>query len=271
MPINNKRFVLSFLNKDRYNDSFNEELLCDEKTGEVLIKTKDGDIVSYNSSARYKEHIETFTTVLKSHNFIGDIFSVDNSIRPFPGMYESGISFIDEPVELNTISNNMYISIDYDYVDIQEQGMTNDFDNETLRCEVTLSLQSSGVKIDDSVIEINPMTINRLSAIDGSIAIENMTLSSIRGFTQYGKRLIVHSILIAYGKDTVVEEADASDFLYSIYDDSVSILLYRGDDKIVKIPSTIEGYNVTKIEATAFNGFDEIEAVFIPNTVKVIN
>ena len=39
------RFGVSLLSKDRFNDAYNEEVMIDKLTGEVLVKTALGDTI----------------------------------------------------------------------------------------------------------------------------------------------------------------------------------------------------------------------------------
>lgn len=47
-----QRFAVSALSKDRYLESVNEEIMVDKLTGEILIKDKNGYIVSADTTNR---------------------------------------------------------------------------------------------------------------------------------------------------------------------------------------------------------------------------
>ena len=57
-------------------------------------------------------------------------------------------------------------------------------------------------------------------------------------------------------------------FLYNDYENYMEITGYRGDDKIIVIPSYIDGKPVTKV---SFNLLGRYEAVAFPETVQEIN
>lgn len=59
-------------------------------------------------------------------------------------------------------------------------------------------------------------------------------------------------------------------YLYDIINSEyVVLLMYYGHDKIVKVPSTIEGLPVREIEVTCFN-YSYVEKVTIPTSVQKI-
>ena len=66
-----------------------------------------------------------------------------------------------------------------------------------------------------------------------------------------------------------VEIASESDFEYKIENEEVTITKYKGDDTVVNIPTTIEGYPVTVLDGNSFYNCN-LQSVNIPNTVKKI-
>ena len=65
--------------------------------------------------------------------------------------------------------------------------------------------------------------------------------------------------------------ADADNYIYQAYSQSVSIQKYFGqNDAIVTVPATIEGLPVTTIDEKCFEGHTEIEQVILPDTVSTI-
>jgi len=71
--------------------------------------------------------------------------------------------------------------------------------------------------------------------------------------------------------DIISDDNNASDFTYSIDDDSCMILGYTGTSDEVRIPAKIEGKPVTSIFAGAFQKNNTIKKVTIPNSVTMIN
>lgn len=89
------------------------------------------------------------------------------------------------------------------------------------------------------------------------------------------KGLVYAEQVLAYlkGQDIKLIEAKpttADDYVYSIENDTVKLIYYKGTEKRIQIPSEIEGKSVTEIESTCFtNG--NIKYAIIPETVEKIN
>lgn len=124
------------------------------------------------------------------------------------------------------------------------------------------------------------------------LLIENCKTSGSVSGNEYVSRIVGESSLSAMGELQVKNcESDASvigasgeliggmitqnyqGWWFNVYNDEVIIYWYTGNEKDVKIPSTLpldNGFEVVEIEATAFSGNQLIESVEIPSTVKKI-
>jgi hypothetical protein len=69
--------------------------------------------------------------------------------------------------------------------------------------------------------------------------------------------------------DYTVEILDCL-WLYVTHDNEITLLRYLGRDRVVNIPSAINGYPVTEIGACALYGNTCIRTANIPDTVKII-
>lgn len=72
----NKRIGISALSKQNRSIAYNQELLVDKLTGELLIKTDNGDVVSYNYNARLAHHIDMVMMRAQNAGICGKIYSV---------------------------------------------------------------------------------------------------------------------------------------------------------------------------------------------------
>ena len=66
------------------------------------------------------------------------------------------------------------------------------------------------------------------------------------------------------------ENARYKDYLYNEYETYITITFYKGNDKVVTIPTYINGKPVYSIDDSAFYGNTNIEKVTIPKYVKKI-
>lgn len=86
--------------------------------------------------------------------------------------------------------------------------------------------------------------------------------------------LVYAEQVLAYlkGQDIKIVETKpttADDYVYSIENDKVKLIFYKGAEKRIQIPSEIEGKAVTEIESTCFTNRD-IKYAIIPDTVEKI-
>ena len=77
-------------------------------------------------------------------------------------------------------------------------------------------------------------------------------------------RIIGQNIILIEAKPTT-----ADDYIYTIENDKVKLIFYKGAEKRIQIPSEIEGNPVTEIESTCFTNRD-IKYAIIPDTVEKI-
>ena len=286
MAVNNRRFVLSFLEKSKYSISFNEEMLCDEQTGEILVKTKDGDIISYDASARFKDHMESFTNTLNAYGFIGNVYNIIPNEKILPSVFKSGENILENPVSVNINAGISRISIDYDCVKINRDGSMSHSLNTNLTANVTFGVGSSDESSEEPIM-LDTMTksipvsdidtdIFDITSISGGVPLNTFFVDNINitnnDETDNDTRIIIHSVLVAVAADTTkYVETDASDYIYRKVNNSyISILRYIGKNTAITIPSTIESLPVRELEATAFN-HSKVVAVIIPSSVTMIN
>ena len=80
--------------------------------------------------------------------------------------------------------------------------------------------------------------------------------------------IIVSVVMIFYFTSAA---SNVDDFAYSILSDgTVAITKYKGNDKVIAIPDTIEGRSVTAIDFMAFSSCFNVEKIEISKNVKSI-
>ena len=70
---NEHRFGISGLSKENVNEAFLEEILVDKMSGEMLIKTPNGDIVSFDYNNRLKTNLVNIKHTGDDLNIYGNI------------------------------------------------------------------------------------------------------------------------------------------------------------------------------------------------------
>ena len=84
---------------------------------------------------------------------------------------------------------------------------------------------------------------------------------------------IIFAILLGSFVQLVAQNATpASDFVYELNADGTGIFIiaYKGSEKNVVIPSTIENYPVVELSSVAFTARGNLESITIPNSIKKI-
>lgn len=74
--VTNQRFGISARSKSSYKTAFDEEILVDKTTGEFLIKTPDGNIMSYNYNNRLHGVYSDIEDILFNVNMFGILYDI---------------------------------------------------------------------------------------------------------------------------------------------------------------------------------------------------
>lgn len=201
MP-NTRRFVLSFFKKDKYNEAFKEEMLCDELTGEILIRTKDGDIVSYDSLSRYNHHVESFDSLMNAYGVKGSMYKITPGTKILPSAIENTNNMLDEPVYIEGNVNKLVISLDTDTVRTNA-ALTTDIEpyvSASVGCRVVVGDDETSQTIDMNINISNEEIIN-INNIVGYVNVLGVYIDSINiADIPDDVRVIIHSILLAVAR-----------------------------------------------------------------------
>jgi hypothetical protein len=117
------RFGISFLSSHNKNNALPEELMVHKETGQILIKTNDGQIISYDSLARLRDHINATTIMAYNLDICGAMYSISLDSIELPEVVTENSNVFTNPVEL--FSNNaqkFLVSVDADAVEISNEA-----------------------------------------------------------------------------------------------------------------------------------------------------
>lgn len=278
MISNKNRFVLSFLEKDNHDIAFKEEMLCDENTGEILIRTNDGDIASYDALSRFKHHLDNFSTIANMYNIHGNMYKITNDNTVFPCNVDRSTNLLDGDLLIDLHVGEFMLSIDYDCYEAEYGGVsttpTPDMDV-NIHCSIILSDDSSyGININIPISELQETIFNTNNIIKNNMVVSQLVIDNI-SFTQTStrthKRIVVNSVLIAISEEQVGSYgAKNKDWKYDTVDETnITITKYIGTDKNIIVPDIIDGMTVQNINGSAFDNV-VTNAIIIPDSIAKI-
>lgn len=166
------RFGISLLSKKNYKDAYNEEVIIDKETGEVLVKIPDGSsVMSYNYNSRLKSHINEIKNDANNLSIYGDILNIELGDTGGPFKMEHGINYIDTPIEIPYArTNRVLFHVDIDPIVKNNENISFNRVNACVGIGFKV-LYANGSESD--VINItNPLSkfnTTVLSLVDGSI------------------------------------------------------------------------------------------------------
>ena len=191
------RFGISLLSKDRFHDAYNEEVMIDKLTGEVLVKTPTGDTISYNYNSRLKSHIIETKAIANNVSIYGDIISIEMDDKYAPFMMEFDNNYIiNETIFPYPKCKKILFNIDIDALDIDGHEIT--YKRNNILIEMSLSIYfDDGTRSDILPISCSIDQLNHkvFDVYDKSI-IPNPEDKNIAGFIL--SNFTVKNIIVDY-------------------------------------------------------------------------
>ena len=193
---NSQRFVLSFLHKRNYEKAFKGEIICDENTGELLVKREDGNIVSFDSSTRRTAHIDTLTEMCNMYGFRGDIYEITDNATIYPSAVNVLDNILDGDVIIDTNCSSIIISVDADAVVCDDVSMNL---NDNVSLSVAITTMKNGEEVDTIIKshKISSSTEFVIQLPHNKDGIDAIKIGYIKIARNSSIRAIVHGILIA--------------------------------------------------------------------------
>ena len=155
---NGNRYGISLLSKNRYAEAYNEELMIDKSTGEILVKTAGGDVISYDYNSRVSNAIRNLRENALELGVFGTIGSItfDNQ---YPFVVSAGKDCMHGSLEIHTGPHKILFHIDIDSVKINSNG----FSNERVDPELTIGYKILGQDGDLTLETIESVLTKKVS------------------------------------------------------------------------------------------------------------
>lgn len=159
------RFGVSLLSKDRYKDAYNQELMVDKLTGEVLVKTPTGDTISYNYNSRLKSHIVETKSIANNVSVYGDIISIEMDDKYAPFTMDFDTNYItSELVFPYENCKKILFNADIDAITIDPDGISHERNNMLLELELSVifndNTNSDKITLNYSMDKLNHKVLN---------------------------------------------------------------------------------------------------------------
>lgn len=130
------RFGLSALSRLYKSYALPEEIMLHKETGEFLIKTKSGDVISFDRLSRLNEHVNHATMMSLNLDISGDLYQIDFDNMELPEIITENTNLLSAPLTIvDSALKKLYLSIDCDAIvrsdndkiDVNEPVVTLDF------------------------------------------------------------------------------------------------------------------------------------------------
>jgi len=249
MAFLDKRVGLSYISDTSSIDTlYNEEIVVDKTTGEILVKTPQlGNVISYNYHTRFNNHIDRLVNMSFEHTIMSwDILqlSLDNVV--FPNVDSIiGKELITEPFKLGMGVNQLVLSIDIDRLHTKDLSLPTKAYDTMVQYEIVSEYLGvvrevySGIM---SVQDINSHVFNFQK--NDNINIQKLIIGTDSDIG-VGFRNITHSILVGVSRNglyplssiRVISEAVNEQMIDKAFDDTGliigGIIAHSGDIRIL--------------------------------------
>jgi len=200
------RFAVSLLSREYKDDAVPQELMIHKASGQILLKTVDGNVISYDSLTRLRNHIDNTTFVAYNLNIDGNLYSLELSDIELPEVILDESNLLLEPYIITNIPVKILISIDMDCVEVVgdqtlievEPSIRMSF-TITNGVDTPLSYSLVSVLSENNIFVLEPVKLLPLTANPVDYTMSLTEISIVRNSNIIIDRVvknIVHSILV---------------------------------------------------------------------------
>lgn len=141
------RFGISALSKKYKDKAYKEEFLLDKNTGEALVRTSEGDFMSYDVLTRSKMHINSVIQAAEAKTIAGNMYAVDvSSLGELPvTLTQNTLNLtLNEQINMTQINFNKFmLSLDIDTLLLSDGELSNKRYDPLIVMEYTPSIDLS--------------------------------------------------------------------------------------------------------------------------------
>lgn len=174
------RFAISALSKKYNEQALSEEIMVEKETGEFLIKSPDGMIISYDAIARRRSTITDATECAVTQNMLGNMYELSLDNYMLPAIIPYDVNILDNSINLkqNMVKMLLYIDID----EIIRKGVAEASENLPnveiqLRCGAGNNYED--IIIEKPINELNNFILEIKKLMVNPLTLYNTILTSI--------------------------------------------------------------------------------------------
>lgn len=196
------RFAISALSKEFHDQSLNEEIMVDKNTGEFLLKSKKGTVISYDAIARRRSTITDATECATTQNMMGNMYELALEEHNLPAIMP-----YNENILANSISLKQNLEKVMFYIDIDEiiEGELAEVSESDPKVEVTLRCGTGSVfeeiTIEKSLNVFNNTVIDVKDLVERPDSKYSVVLSSIKfkktSSSDLDTFIILHNMMVS--------------------------------------------------------------------------
>lgn len=192
------RFGVSLLSKKNISEAYKEELMADKETGEILIKTEDGDTVSYSYSTRLKQWLDTSATLIDNSGSEQIAVYVVNTDNTLPTKIDFEQNLAEDSVLTVNRFSKFLLRLDVDCLVQDSNGISIKHIDPTITYDMTITL-SDGTELPFAgsipLGTFNTMVFGLSGKTSEKITFNELSIGS--DITTTDARIILNSIVLA--------------------------------------------------------------------------
>lgn len=196
------RFAISALSKQFHDQSLNEEIMVDKNTGEFLLKSKKGTVISYDAIARRRSTITDATECATTQNMMGNMYELALEEYNLPAIVPYNDNILANSISLKQNLEKVLFYIDIDEIIEGELAEVSESDPKieiTLRCGTGSVFEE--ITVEKSLNVFNNTIINVSDLVERPDSKYSVVLSSIKfkktSSSDLDTFIILHNMMVS--------------------------------------------------------------------------
>lgn len=196
------RFAISALSKEFHDQSLNEEIMVDKTTGEFLLKSKKGTVISYDAIARRRSTITDATECATTQNMMGNMYELALEEYNLPAIVPYNDNILANSISLKQNLQKVLFYIDIDEIIEGELAQVSEVDPKveiTLRCGTgsvfeEITVEKSLNVFNNTMIAVSDLVErpdSKYSVVLSSIKFKKTSSSDLDTF------IILHNMMVS--------------------------------------------------------------------------